>query len=109
MQDQRALKIRASVFGKLLAEKRAQAGLTLAELAALSRLPVSLLEEFEGELREAPNFDTCYRIAVALNSRHRQGFIVQDLWQAASIDKAALTIRQDAASRPRGAAPLPNK
>lgn len=86
-------KVRPSIFGRLLAEKRAKAGLSLADLAALTRLPLALLEEFEREGEEVPSFDICYKIAQAINSRERQGFIVQDLWQAASMDKTAMVIR----------------
>lgn len=80
---------RGSLFGRLLAEKRLNAGLTLTELAELSRLPLRLLEELEYEGCEVPSFDVCYKIAEAINAKKQQGFVTQDLWQAASMDKAA--------------------
>jgi transcriptional regulator with XRE-family HTH domain len=86
-------KTRCSLFGQLLAEKRLTAGLTLKELAELSHLPLRLLEELEYEGREVPSFDVCYKIAEAINSKKRQGFVTQDLWQAASMDKAAMMDR----------------
>ena len=82
-------KTRSSLFGQLLAEKRLKAGITLSELATLSRLPLRLLEELEDEGREVPSFDVCYKIAAAINSKKMQGFMIQDLWQAASMDRAA--------------------
>ena len=92
---------RCSLFGRLLAEKRLQAGLTLTELAELSRLPLRLLEELEYEGREVPSFDVCYKIAEAINSKKRQGFVTQDLWQAASMDKAARIDRSASTGRLR--------
>jgi transcriptional regulator with XRE-family HTH domain len=75
-----------SIFGRLLAQKRSKAGLSLAEMSELTRLSQGLLEELESGVA-APNFDTCYKIAQAINSRDRQGFVIQDLWEAASIDR----------------------
>jgi transcriptional regulator with XRE-family HTH domain len=84
--------LRALTFSQLLAEKRMQAGLSLLELADLARLPVSLLEDLE-HAEQSPSFDVCYKIASAINSRRRQSFLIQDLWQAASRDRAAHIIR----------------
>jgi transcriptional regulator with XRE-family HTH domain len=102
-------KARSSIFGQLLAEKRAKAGLSLQELATLTRLPLSLLEGLEREGREVPSFDVCYKIAQAINSRQMQGFVVQDLWQAASMDKAALHSRASNSSRLQQDPPSPVK
>ncbi|HZS03372.1 MAG TPA: helix-turn-helix transcriptional regulator [Blastocatellia bacterium] len=82
-----------TVFGRLLAQKRGKAGLSLSDLAGLAGLSLGCLEELErGET--VPNFDLCYKIGQAINSRHRQGFIVQDLWEAASLDKLSLMSRE---------------
>lgn len=75
---------RGSLFSQLLFEKRAAAGLTLADLAELAHLPLSLLESLESGGRETPSFDVCYKIAQALNARHQRGFVINDLWQAAA-------------------------
>jgi predicted transcriptional regulator len=98
MDEDHAQKTRGSAFGQLLAEKRAKAGLSLAELAELARLPLKQLEAFEGGT-EVPSFDVCYRLAEAINSRHMQGFMIHDLWQAASIDRAAQVSRSGGAGR----------
>lgn len=86
-------KINYSLFGQLMAEKRTQAGLSLADLADLTRLPLSLLEDLEAAGRAVPSFDICYKIGQAINSRRMQGFMIQDLWEAASIDRTARFIR----------------
>ena len=80
----------SSSFAQMLAEKRAQAGLSLPQLAAMSRLPLDLLEGLELRGQAVPGFEICAKIAQALNSRHTQGLMVaRDLWQAALTDKAA--------------------
>ncbi len=84
-----------SNFGRLLAEKRSKAGLSLQELAELSGLSLGFLESLECCGQEVPGFDVCYRIAQAINTRQQQGFVVQDLWQAASMDR--ITMRLHAA------------
>jgi transcriptional regulator with XRE-family HTH domain len=81
-----------SNFGRLLAEKRSKAGLSLQELAELSGLSLSFLESLECRGQGAPGFDVCYRIAQAINARQQQGFVVQDLWQAASMDRVAMRL-----------------
>jgi transcriptional regulator with XRE-family HTH domain len=76
-----------TVFGLLLARKRSKAGLSLADLADLTRLSLGFLEELEQGVAVPPNFDVCYKIAQAINSRVQQGFVLQDLWEAAALDK----------------------
>lgn len=82
-------KLHYSLFSQVLAEKRSKAGLTLSDLADLTRLPLSLLEDLESEGQATPSFDVCYKIGQAINSRQMQGFMIQDLWQAASMDRNA--------------------
>lgn len=86
-------KINYSLFSQVLVEKRTQAGLSLADLADLSCLPLSLLEDLETAGRAVPSFDICYKIGQAINSRRMQGFMIQDLWEAAAIDRTARFIR----------------
>lgn len=86
-------KINYSLFSQVLVEKRTKAGLTLSDLADLSRLPLSLLEDLESAQRTVPSFDICYKIGQAINARRMQGFMIQDLWEAATIDRAARFIR----------------
>jgi len=76
----------ATLFGKLLNDKRTRAGLSLKELADLTCLPCELLKSYEDGSGGRPTFDTCYKIAIAINSREMQGFTIQELWQAASTD-----------------------
>ncbi len=93
-----------TLFGHLLTQKCSKAGLSLSELADLTRLAPGYLEELEGGLA-LPNFDVCYKIAQAINSRDQQGFVIQDLWEAASMDKASrLSRAADNHSRLRGRA-----
>lgn len=80
-------KERHSLFSHMLTEKRRAAGLTLAELAELTRLPLLLLENLEASGQPTPSFDVCYKIAQALNSRHKCGFVIHDLWQAATMNR----------------------
>ncbi|HEX4946550.1 MAG TPA: helix-turn-helix transcriptional regulator [Blastocatellia bacterium] len=82
-----------SLFSQVLVEKRTKAGLSLSDLADLSRLPLSLLEDLESTGRSVPSFDICYKIGQAINSRRMQGFMIQDLWEAATIDRTARFIR----------------
>jgi transcriptional regulator with XRE-family HTH domain len=86
-------KINYSLFSQVLTEKRTKAGLSLSDLADLTRLPLSLLEDLESAVRTVPSFDICYKIGQAINSRCMQGFMIQDLWEAASIDRTARFIR----------------
>ncbi len=86
-------KINYSLFSQVLVEKRTKAGLTLSDLADLSRIPLNLLEDLEAAGRATPSFDICYKIGQAINSRRMQGFMIQDLWEAATIDRAARFIR----------------
>jgi transcriptional regulator with XRE-family HTH domain len=86
-------KINYSLFSRVLVEKRTNAGLTLSDLADLTRLPLSLLEDLESAGRAVPSFDICYKIGQAINSRRMQGFMIQDLWEAAAIDRTARFIR----------------
>jgi transcriptional regulator with XRE-family HTH domain len=77
----------SSLFSQLLAERRAAAGLTLGELAEMTRLPLSFLENLESDGRATLSFDNCYKIAQALNSRRPRGFVMHDLWQAANLSR----------------------
>ncbi|MBS1812293.1 MAG: hypothetical protein JST84_29275 [Acidobacteria bacterium] len=86
-------KINYSLFSQVLVEKRTKAGLSLSDLADLTRLPLSLLEDLECAGRSVPSFDICYKIGQAINSRRMQGFMIQDLWEAATIDRTAKFIR----------------
>lgn len=87
-------------FGRTLLEKRSSAGITLTELAAQMQMPLAFLEELERGSSIIPTFDLCYRLAQAINSRSRHGFLVQDLWQAASLDRVSMIVREtDAALR----------
>lgn len=88
-----AKKLNYSLFSQVLVEKRTKAGLSLTDLADISRLPLSLLEDLESAERTVPSFDICYKIGQAINSRRMQGFMIQDLWQAAAIDRTARFIR----------------
>lgn len=76
----------ATLFGKLLNDKRTRAGMSLKELSNLTRLPCELLRSYEDGSGGRPTFDTCYKIAIAINSREMQGFTIQELWEAASMD-----------------------
>jgi transcriptional regulator with XRE-family HTH domain len=92
-----------TLFGCLLAQKRSKAGLSLAELAELTRLSPGYLEELEKGGAASPNFDVCYKIAQAINSRAQQGFVLQDLWEAASMDRLSRMSRAaDSKSRHLG-------
>lgn len=82
-------KVNYSLFSQVLVEKRTKAGLSLSDLADLTRLPLSLLEDLEAAGRTTPSFDICYKIGQAINSRRMQGFMIQDLWEAATIDRTA--------------------
>jgi transcriptional regulator with XRE-family HTH domain len=75
-----------TLFGKLLNYKRTKAGLSLPELSELTCLPCELLNGYEDGSGGQPTFDTCYKIAMAINSREMQGFTIQELWEAASTD-----------------------
>jgi hypothetical protein len=81
-------KVRVSYFGRVLAEKRALAQLSLPELASLARLPLDLLQGLEYYGREVPDFEICFRIARAINARRTQPLIVKELWEAALLDRA---------------------
>ncbi len=76
----------ATLFGKMLNDKRTRVGLSLAELSDLTRLPCDLLRNYEEGKGGRPTFDICYKIAIAINSREMQGFTIQELWEAASMD-----------------------
>jgi transcriptional regulator with XRE-family HTH domain len=91
MEDGHVQPARNSLFARLLAEKRNKAGLSLSQLAALAGLPLSFLEALETGRQPAPSFDLCYQIAVAINSHARQCFLVNDLWQAASVERDAIS------------------
>lgn len=98
--------IHSSSFAQMLAERRAQVGLSLPQLAAMSRLPLDLLESIELRGQAVPGFEVCAKIAQALNSRHTQGLMVaRDLWQAALMDKAATVGRVTATGSLRSEAP----
>lgn len=98
--------IHSSSFAQMLAEKRMQAGLSLPQLAAMSRLPLDLLESIELRGQTVPGFEVCAKIAQALNSRHTQGLMVaRDLWQAAQMDKAATVGRVMVTGSLRNSAP----
>ncbi len=89
-----------TIFGRLLARKCSKAGLSLADLAELTSLSPGFLEELEQGGAVAPNFDTCYKIAQAINSRAQQGFVLQDLWEAAALDRLTrLSRTMDSRSR----------
>ena len=74
-------------FGYLLEEKRKAAGLSVAELALLSGLPVARIQELEQGRGQRASFDTCYHLSQALAARSGQMFILQDLWLALKSDK----------------------
>jgi transcriptional regulator with XRE-family HTH domain len=78
---------RLPLFSRLLAEKRTEARLTLVELSELTRLPLLLLENLESGGQATASFDVCYKIAQALNSRGQRGFVIHDLWQAATLSR----------------------
>lgn len=82
-----------TIFGRMLSDKRNRAGLSLKELADLSRLPCELLHGYENGSGGQPTFDICYKLAVAINSRAMQGFTIQELWEAASLDGKIRTAR----------------
>lgn len=110
MSDTAQSPIHSSSFAQMLAEKRAQAGLSLPQLAAMSRLPLDLLESIEFRGQAVPGFEVCAQIAQALNSRQTQGLMVaRDLWQAALTDKAATLSRAAYAGSPRSAASPPSE
>jgi transcriptional regulator with XRE-family HTH domain len=104
MQDVTLPNVRSLSFSQLLLQKRTSAGLSLAELADLACLPLSLLERLEQDEEPVPSFDVCYKIAAAINSRQMQGFLIQDLWQAASRDRALQLISMTRNSMLRGEA-----
>ncbi|MFN0119356.1 MAG: helix-turn-helix domain-containing protein [Blastocatellia bacterium] len=89
--------ISGTIFGRLLEQKRRKAGMSLADLALLTRLPLATLENLESGAAAAPGFDVCYRIGQAINSRAQQGFVVQDLWEASAIDKLTQNARATSA------------
>ena len=93
-------KLSKTQFSQVLAEKRKKAGLSLSDLADLTRLPLGLLETLESEGIEVPSFDVCYKIGQAINSRCMQGFMIQDLWQAAIIDRSTTYLRSYATPYP---------
>ena len=74
-------------FGQLLEQKRKAAGMTVEELATMSKLTVARLQEMEQGRGEMPSFDTCYRLGQAITSRSGQMFVTQDLWLALRGDK----------------------
>ena len=74
-------------FGQLLEQKRKDARLTISELAELVGLTESRLEAMEQGSGDDPNFDTCYRIGLAIAERSGQKFVLNDLWQALRADK----------------------
>jgi len=76
-------------FGHLLEQKRKAAGLSVPELAQLSGLPPSRLQELEKGDGDLPSFDTCYQLSQALSSHGGQNFVLQDLWLALRVDKLA--------------------
>lgn len=80
-------KVKNTIFSQVLAEKRKLAGMSLSDLADLTLLPISMLEALEIEGEQIPSFDVCYKIGQAINSRRMQGFMIQDLWQAAALDR----------------------
>lgn len=83
-----------TVFGRLLRQKLERAALSLTELAAMTRLSADYLEDLANGVAPSPNFDVCYKIAQAINSRSQQGFVVQDLWEAATLDKLSKASRE---------------
>ncbi len=93
-------KLNKTQFSQVLAEKRKKAGLSLSDLADLTRLPLGLLETLESEGNEVPSFDICYKIGQAINSRCMQGFMIQDLWQAVTIDRSTIYLRTYATTYP---------
>ena len=98
-----------TIFGRLLAQKRSKAGLSLPDLADLTGLSLGFLEDLEKGGAASPNFDVCYKIARAINSRVQQGFVVQDLWEAAAVDKlSAISRAADSRNRrPDESGPCP--
>ena len=66
----------------------------MSELADLTGFTPGYLEELEKGEVAPPNFDVCYKLGQAINSRQQQGFVVQDLWEAASLDKLSLMSRE---------------
>jgi transcriptional regulator with XRE-family HTH domain len=92
-------KLSKTQFSQVLTEKRKKAGLSLSDLADLTRLPLGFLETLESE-GEIPSFDICYKIGQAINSRCMQGFMIQDLWQAATIDRSTIYLRNYATPYP---------
>lgn len=76
----------ATLFGRLLNQRRTKAGLSLTELSELTSLSCEQLNRYEDGSGGQPTFDTCYKIAMAINSREMQGFTIQELWEAASTD-----------------------
>lgn len=78
---------RNSLFSQLLSEKREAAGLSLADLAEMTRLPIGFLESLEADRQASLSFDACYKIAQALNARLQSSFMIQDLWRAATLSR----------------------
>jgi len=74
-------------FGKLLAQKRKEAHLSILELSVMSGVNEAHLEAWEQGEGESPNFDMCYKIGMAISSRSGQGFVLQDLWLALRADQ----------------------
>ncbi len=71
------------IFCELLQKKREAAGLTRADLALGSGVPLEVIDRLElGETKDV-TFDTCYKISTALTRRSGQAFILHDLWCAA--------------------------
>ena len=79
---------RRSNTGKLIAEKRMDAGLSLPRLAAMTRLPLDLLEGIECREQNVPSFEACEKIALAINIAQAQSLTPQELWQATLMDQA---------------------
>jgi transcriptional regulator with XRE-family HTH domain len=78
-------------FGQLIRQLREAAGLSPAQLAALTGLPDLRLQELEQGSGEPASFDICRKLGQAFSAKTGHQFVLHDLWLACSVDKYLLS------------------
>jgi transcriptional regulator with XRE-family HTH domain len=74
-------------LGRIIRQKREEAGLTLHQFALITGLPVPRLLDLEQGSSEPVSLELCRLIGEAIASVTGQRFVMQDLWLAWSVDR----------------------
>jgi transcriptional regulator with XRE-family HTH domain len=82
-------------LGQLVKHFREAAGLSLAQLSAMTGLTVLRLQELERGCGEPPSFEICRNLGQAFSAMTGYRFILHDLWLARTVDCYLDTVKSE--------------